>query len=277
MPKLDDLPWWVKWAFAGGVGLVTTFASAVLGIDYQRVGFWAGAALIIASVGGVVWHYRSWWWVNATETVRRCIMFAIGAVSALAIITGGYLLFSSGGDTLQLAHQASTQQTIPPIVPSQNAVLPETEILHLDDTEKWQFTFALKDELGLGAAWELEQGGTPNERFKDSCRVVNSISENNPQAGQMWRELHPLLHLAGLSLNGSAQRPRRYTHTGVLILVPPDNEKAIKCGGGLNKLFQSMGIVPSDILRYQVTPDLLDCEAKQLICIELLIGNPPST
>jgi hypothetical protein len=53
---LQSHPWWVKWAFMAGGGLMSAFAPAVIGEEWQAICFSIGAALIVVAALGSAWH-----------------------------------------------------------------------------------------------------------------------------------------------------------------------------------------------------------------------------
>jgi hypothetical protein len=55
MRWIESLPWWTKWLFMGGVGLMSAFASTIMPVYWQAFGFCVGIALcLIACVGTAV-------------------------------------------------------------------------------------------------------------------------------------------------------------------------------------------------------------------------------
>jgi hypothetical protein len=52
----ESIPWWVKWTFAGGLGLAGAFGSNVLPVPLQTAGFIIGCALIGIAIFGFVTH-----------------------------------------------------------------------------------------------------------------------------------------------------------------------------------------------------------------------------
>jgi hypothetical protein len=62
---IETLPWWVRWAFVGGVGALSAFLPTVLDLSWQKIGVAVGASLIAIAVGGAITHA-----VNAAREKR---------------------------------------------------------------------------------------------------------------------------------------------------------------------------------------------------------------
>jgi hypothetical protein len=70
MGWIENLPWWVKWAFSGGVGLLSAFAATIVpgAIQFLLVG--VGVLLIVVAAIGTAWHY---WHVPKTLVAWKAI------------------------------------------------------------------------------------------------------------------------------------------------------------------------------------------------------------
>jgi len=68
---VDGFPWWVKWAFAGGVGFASTFASDALPENLTAIGFYLGLLLIFAAGGGVIWHFARERWKRPARKAAK--------------------------------------------------------------------------------------------------------------------------------------------------------------------------------------------------------------
>lgn len=53
---VEQLPWWVKWAFMGGLGALSAFLPGVLAPNWQQIGVGVGTALIAVACLGAAWH-----------------------------------------------------------------------------------------------------------------------------------------------------------------------------------------------------------------------------
>src|ERR1700730_1002455 len=53
---IKGLPWWAKWAFTAGLGLMSAFAASVFPAPWALIGFCSGFALVVVAVIGVGWH-----------------------------------------------------------------------------------------------------------------------------------------------------------------------------------------------------------------------------
>jgi hypothetical protein len=56
MEWIEKLPWWVKYAFAGGCGLMSACAG-IFSAKLQDIGFGVGAALVAFAIIGTAWHF----------------------------------------------------------------------------------------------------------------------------------------------------------------------------------------------------------------------------
>jgi hypothetical protein len=52
----ENHPWWVKWAYMAGVGLMSAFASTIMPQNLQWIGFFGGASLVGMACFGSAWH-----------------------------------------------------------------------------------------------------------------------------------------------------------------------------------------------------------------------------
>jgi hypothetical protein len=52
----ENHPWWIKWAYVAGAGLMSAFASTILPQNWQWLGFFVGVSLVGVACLGSAWH-----------------------------------------------------------------------------------------------------------------------------------------------------------------------------------------------------------------------------
>jgi hypothetical protein len=89
---LERRSWWVKWSFAGGLGLLSAFLPTVLGLSWQQIGVAMGVTLILIAVIGGGWEGTNEWRVKHEKSplklkkeyvVATCGLLLVGVICYL--------------------------------------------------------------------------------------------------------------------------------------------------------------------------------------------------